>query len=148
MSNAMRREIVGAGSKYLAAYEDGEGAWLNSGRDYVLHVPANVPAELFWSVKAYNGKTRAMIYTDQQEINSRMEIKTNADGSTDVYLSSNPDEMPLPQNSLDISAQGDIFVYFRWYAPTKEFFDKTWVLPNIERYVREHGTRDIDRRER
>ena len=89
-----------------------------------------------------------MIYTDQQEINSRMEIKTNADGSTDVYLSSNPDDMPLPQNSLDISAQGDIFVYFRWYAPTKEFFDKTWVLPNIERYVREHRTRDIDRRER
>jgi hypothetical protein len=131
MSKAMKAEIVGAGSKYLAAYEDNDGDWLNSAYDYSLKVPANVPAELFWSLTGYNGKTRAMVYTDVKEINSRMDLYENSDGTTDVYLSSQCENTPHPENCISTKGQGDIFVYFRWYSPTKEFFDKSWVLPNI-----------------
>jgi hypothetical protein len=133
MSNAMRAEIVGAGSKYLAAYEDADGDWLNSANSYILHVPADVPAELFWSLTGYNGKTRAMVYTDVKEINSRQDIHINDDGTTYVYLSSTCDKAPFPQNCIDISGQGDVFAYFRWYSPTEAYFDKSWVLPNIQK---------------
>ena len=133
MSHAMRADIVGSGSKYLAAYEDNDGDWLNSANDYVLHVPANVPAELFWSLTGYNGMSRSMVYTDVKEINSRMDIQTNEDGTTDIYLSSRCDKAPLPENCIDIKEQGDVFVYFRSYSPTEAYFDKSWVLPNIEK---------------
>ena len=135
MSKAMRAEIVGAGSKYLASYEDADGDWLNSANSYILRVPAKVPAKLFWSLTGYNGKTRAMVYTDVKEISSRHDIRINDDGTTDIYLSSTCEKAPFPQNCIDISGQGDVFVYFRWYSPTKAYFEKSWVLPNIEKVV-------------
>ncbi len=133
VSEGMTAEITGVGSKYLAAYRDGSGQYLNSAFDYVLTVPADPPAEQFWSVTAYNAKTRAMVYTDRKDVSSRQDLFMAADGSTPVYLSSNCSAMPHPQNCVDISGQGDVFVYFRVYAPTQAFFDKTWQLPDFQR---------------
>lgn len=126
-------ETIGVGQKYVAAYRDSSGAFLNSGFDYQLNVPANAPVEQFWAVTGYNAKTRAMVYTDTKEISSRMDLFVAEDGSTPVYLSSNCRSLPHPQNCIDTKGQGDIFIYFRAYAPTRAFFDKTWSLPNVKR---------------
>ncbi len=133
MSEGMTAETVGVGSKYLAAYRDSDGNYLNSAFDYVLVVPPNPPAEQFWSITGYNARTRAMVYTDRKDVSSRQDLYVNPDGSVPVYLTSNPQSMPHPQNCIDIKGQGDIFVYFRTYAPTKEYFSKSWKLPDIQR---------------
>ncbi len=126
-------EIVGVGQKYVAAYRDSSGAFLNSGFNYVLTVPADPPVEQFWALTGYNAATRAMVYTDTKEISSRMDLYVADDGATPVYMSSDCASMPHPQNCVNTSGQGDVFVYFRVYAPTEAFFDKSWTLPNIER---------------
>ena len=133
VSEGMTAETTGVGSKYLAAYRDGSGVFLNSAFDYVLKVPSSPPAEQFWSLTAYNAKTRAMVYTSRKDVSSRHDVFVEKDGSTPVYLSSNCPKMPHPQNCADISGQGDVFVYFRVYAPTKAYFNKAWTLPNIEK---------------
>jgi hypothetical protein len=54
MSDGMMKDLVGVGSKYLAAYEDSDGNWLNGSYTYQLNIPANVPAEQFWSFIVYS----------------------------------------------------------------------------------------------
>ena len=74
-----------------------------------------------------------MVYTDRKDVSSRHNIHVNDDGTTPVYVSSECQNMAYPQNCIDITGQGDIFFYFRTYAPTQEYFDKTWVLSDIKR---------------
>ena len=46
-SVAMKSQTPGVGQAYLGAYVDADDQWLDGGRSYTLHVPANVPAKLF-----------------------------------------------------------------------------------------------------
>jgi hypothetical protein len=133
VTEGMSAETVGVGSKYLGAYRDSDGVYFNSAYSYELIVPANPPAEQFWSLTAYNATTRAMVYTDRKDVSSRHDIHVNDDGSVPVYISSDPASMPHPQNTINVEGQGDIFFYFRVYAPTQDYFDKNWTLPDIRR---------------
>ncbi len=133
MSEGMTAETPGVGSKYVAAYRDADGNYFNSAYSYELVVPPDAPVEQFWSLTAYNATTRAMVYTDRKDVSSRHDLYVNEDGSTPVYVSAHPETMPHPQNCIDISGQGDIFFYFRCYAPTLAYFAKTWQLPDIRR---------------
>jgi hypothetical protein len=133
MSEGMTAETTGVGSKYLAAYRDSDGNYINSSYNYELVVPANPPAEQFWSLTAYNANTRSMVYTDRKDVSSRHDIHVNEDGSVPVFMSSECENMRYPQNCIKIDDQGDVFVYFRVYAPTQDYFDKNWTLPNIQR---------------
>jgi hypothetical protein len=132
-SEGMTAETPGVGSKYLGAYRDSDGNYFNSAYSYELIVPPNPPAEQFWSLTAYNATTRAMVYTDRKDVSSRHDIHVNEDGSVPVYISSDPASMPYPQNTINVADQGDIFFYFRVYAPTEDYFAKTWTLPDIRR---------------
>ncbi len=133
MSEGMTAETPGVGSKYLAAYRDADGNFFNSAYSYELVVPANPPAEQFWSLTAYNAKSRSMVYTDRKDVSSRHDIHVNDDGTTPVYVSSECQNMPYPQNCIDVTGQGDIFFYFRVYAPTPDYFARKWTLPDISR---------------
>ena len=130
MSKGMTAKIVGVGSKYLAAYEDSNGEWLNGRNDYQLVVPANVPAKQFWSLVAYDAARRAMVETDQKGLGSRNELVYNDDGSVTLTLSAQCEQFT---NCIKLEDNKDFFVYFRWYAPTEAFFDKSWQLPEIEK---------------
>ncbi|MEC4688353.1 MAG: DUF1214 domain-containing protein [Nitrospirota bacterium] len=133
MSEGMTADTPGVGSKYLAAYRDADGNYFNSAYSYELLVPADPPAEQFWSLTAYNAKTRSMVYTDRKDVSSRQDVHVNEDGTTPVYVSSECQNISYPQNCIDISGQGDIFFYFRHYAPTQDYFDKKRPLPDIKR---------------
>ena len=69
-----------------SAYSQGE--WLDGGKFYRLHVPANAPAKNFWSITAYDVNTRCFIDTTWKiaDRSSRQGLTTNADGSVDLYL--------------------------------------------------------------
>ena len=58
-------------------------------------------------------------------------LQKNADGSVDVYFGSKAPE-GKESNWVPTSADGRFEVLFRLYGPEKPFFDKAWVLPDIE----------------
>jgi hypothetical protein len=133
VSKAMLSETPGVGQRYIAAYKDAQGQWLDGGKTYKLHVPANPPVKQFWSVTAYDEGTRQMVVSGQgrPDISSRKEdIAKNADGSIDVYFGP---KAPTGKESnwvQTVPGKG-WFAYFRFYAPTAPFFDKSWALPDI-----------------
>jgi hypothetical protein len=126
-------KIPGVGSQYLSAAKDKDGEWLDGGKNYILHIPPNVPAKEFWSVIAYDNSTRSIIDNGGNKISvsSADKFETNSDGSIDVYFGPSA---PAGKESNWIKTVPDKgwFVYFRWYSPTQAFFDKTWKLPDIE----------------
>lgn len=133
IANGMVKQIVGAGSQYMSAAKDRHGQWLEGGKNYVLHVPADVPAKEFWAVTVYDVMTRSMVKTDTMKagVSSHDKLQLNADGSADIHFG------PKPPGNGDnwvktIPGRG-WFAYFRWYGPTEKFFDKSWTLPDIER---------------
>jgi hypothetical protein len=89
---AMAPKRPGPSSAYLSAYKDKAGAWLDGGTSYRLRVPPNAPVKLFWSVTLYDIDTRALIRNKQKiaDRSSRMELRTNADGSVDIHCGPKP----------------------------------------------------------
>lgn len=124
----------GRGQIYLSSTRDKDGDWLDGGTSYVLRLPPNIPAAPFWSITLYDVKTRALIdnLEERGDIRSSMELLENDDGSIDVYIG--PDR-PLgkEQNWIPTVRGRAWFAHFRLYSPTQAFFDRTWVLSDIEK---------------
>jgi hypothetical protein len=132
-SPAMKEKTIGAGSQYLRSARDNKGDWLNGSNQYRLHVPANMPAKEFWSVTVYDYETRSMVQTDTNIAakSSYDKLITNADGSVDLYFAP---AAPAGKESnwIKTSPGRGWWVWFRFYAPTQPFFDKTWRLADFE----------------
>jgi hypothetical protein len=125
---------LGAGQFYLISIRDKSGAALDGGKNYRLHVPANVPIEQYWSVTVYDRKTHALVLNMSRASRSSQipELKKNADGSIDVYFG--PKASPGNEsNWVPTDPKRGFELMFRLYAPKKEFFDKVWVLPDVEK---------------
>lgn len=132
-SEAMKSTTPGVGQAYLGSYTDANGDWLDGGRDYVLHVPAGVPAKLFWSATVYDVATRCLIDNDQQrgDRGSRdAELVTNDDGSVDLSFGPNPPEAG-ESNWVQTITGRHWFSYFRLYGPLEPYFDRSWKLGDI-----------------
>jgi hypothetical protein len=50
----MTVRIVGGGSPYIVAYKDADDNWLQGQNTYKLHLPKDVPANLFWSTTVHH----------------------------------------------------------------------------------------------
>ena len=133
-SPAMMTKTVGLGSYYLWTYRDAAGDFLDGAKRYKLNIPANVPAKQFWSVLVYDALSRSELKNGQKfpSVSKYTEPKINTDGTVDVYFSP---KMPKGQdkNWIQTVPGKGWFPIFRFYAPDKPLFDKTWVLPDIER---------------
>jgi len=130
----MHSKTPGKGQIYLATYRDADGDWLDGGTNYVLNVPPNVPAAEFWSLTAYDVSTRAPLRNDQKIVDksSRMNLQKNDDGSVTLYIG--PDEPKTGKTNWIPTVPGKAwFPYFRFYSPTEAYFDRSWVLPDIEK---------------
>ena len=133
VTEASTQNLVDAGIQYLAAYKDDAGKWLDGGKAYELVVPRDVPMLNFWSVVLYDNDTRCMIVNPQgkTEVNSRQALVKNADGSVRLVFSpTKPDGVP-EANWIQTNPKKGFFAYFRWYSPTKAFFDRSWKMGNI-----------------
>jgi hypothetical protein len=129
----MMGRTVGAGQVYLESQKDSTGAWLDGGKNYTLHVPPDAPVKQFWSFTVYDNESRCLIDTGSYpDRSSRDDIVTNADGSVDLYFGPQPPAGKPQQNWIKTLPSKGWFTYFRLYAPTQPYFDKTWVLPDIE----------------
>jgi hypothetical protein len=135
ISKGMKSEEVGSGSRYFVTYVDKDGDLLDGGKSYRLHVPPNPPARQFWSVTAYDETTRSFVVspTKKTDLSSRKpDLEKNADGSVDVFFG--PTEPKGHEKNWVQTVPGKgWFPYFRFYAPTEAFFDKSWALADIEK---------------
>lgn len=132
-TKGMVTRTPGLGQAYLGAHVDAAGKWLDGGLSYTLHVPADVPAKLFWSVTVYDSLTRVLIDNPQQiaDKSSRTDIVKNSDGSYDLYFG--PKTPASHEKNWIPTIPGKAwFAYFRFYGPLQPYFDRSWKLPDIE----------------
>jgi hypothetical protein len=125
---------LGAGQFYLINIKDKDGESYDGAKTYRLHVPPNVPIEQYWSLTAYDRDTHALIKNVDRasRASNSSEVKKNADGSVDLYVGA---KAPAGQESnwIPTDPARKFELMFRLYGPKKEFFDKIWLLPDVEK---------------
>ena len=93
------------------------------------------PMQQFWAVSVYDMDTRTFFRNEslKAEISSNTKgLQKNADGSVDVLFGP---AVPAGKESNWVQTVPDRFwfPYFRLYAPTQAYFDRSWLLPDIEK---------------
>jgi hypothetical protein len=125
---------LGVGQFYLINIKDKDGESYDGGKTYRQHVPPNVPIEQYWSLTAYDRDTHALIRNVDRasRASNSTEVKKNTDGSVDIYLGP---KAPADQetNWIPTDPARKFELMFRLYGPKKEFFDKVWALPDLEK---------------
>jgi hypothetical protein len=125
---------LGAGQFYSISIRDKDGDPFDGARTYRLNVPSSVPVEQYWSVTAYDRETHALIKNMPRASRSSQipELQKNADGSIDIYFGpSAPAGKETNWVPTDPARKFELMA--RFYAPKKEFFDKVWKLPDVEK---------------
>jgi hypothetical protein len=125
---------LGVGQMYLISIRDKDGDAFDGGKTYRLTVPPNAPVEQYWSVTAYDRHTHALIRNMPRASRSSQipEMLKGADGSIDIYFGPKP-PAGKDANWVPTDAMRQFELMFRAYAPTKALFEKTWVLPDVEK---------------
>jgi hypothetical protein len=127
-----KKSDASAPTIYISTVKDSLGRPLSGGKTYHLHVPANVPAEQYWSVTVYDGDTASFVHEASiVSLDSYNEKTTkNPDRSVDIFFS--PQAPAGKQNNWVATGKGgQWFVIFRLYGPQKPFLEKIWQLPDI-----------------
>jgi len=103
---------------------------------YTLTFPAGQfpPANAFWSVTMYDGKTQLLIKNpiNRYLINSPMlpDLKKNPDGSLTIYMQKDSPGADKESNWLP-APDGPIYVVMRIYWPKKAALDGSWKPPAV-----------------
>jgi len=125
---------LGAGQFYLISIRDKDGDAFDGGKTYRLRVPPNAPVDQYWSVTAYDRGTHALIRNMPRASRSSQipELQKNADGSIDIFFGP---KVPAGKDSnwVPTDPARRFELMFRAYAPKKEFFEKAWVLPDVDK---------------
>ena len=134
VSPAMAVTVPGKGSDYAMAMLDADKKPLDGSRTYKLTLPANIPVKDFWAVTMYDTQTRSQLQTDQRfpTLDSyRKGLKTNADGSTDIYFSPKAPQ-GKESNWLQTIPGKSWFIALRMYGPLVPWIDQSWRPGEIE----------------
>jgi hypothetical protein len=127
---------LGAGQFYSISIRDKDGDAFDGAKTYRLNVPPNVPVEQYWSVTAYDRQTHALIRNMPRASRSSQipELQKNADGSIDIYFGPTA-PAGKEANWVPTDPARKFELMARFYAPKREFFDKVWKLPDVEKDV-------------
>jgi hypothetical protein len=126
---------AGPGGNYMQAFKDKNGNRFDGGKKYRLRVPANAPAEQFWSLTLYNTTTRTMIQNPGNDSarSGLDKLKTNPDGSVDLYFGpAGSAPAGLEANWIETFHGKGFYPMFRIYYPKAGLFDGTWKIPDVE----------------
>ncbi|MEE4121313.1 MAG: DUF1214 domain-containing protein [Paracoccaceae bacterium] len=123
-----------AGTRYLTAYKDSAGRWLDGAKTYELVMYPDGSAPAFWAVVLYDNDTRCMIENAQgkTEVNSRQQLVADEDGAVRlVFGPARPDGVPAA-NWIQTNPEKGFFAHLRLHAPAAPFVDRSWRIGSIE----------------
>jgi hypothetical protein len=125
---AMVIRTINQGAKYPCSMRDADGNILNGSHHYKLHMPAGIPAKLFWAVTAYNVTDGTMPETPQMlpSINGYNKTVENEDGSIDLFFGPTLPEGAPESNWIQTIEGREFLGAVRIYGTGIEFFDQTW----------------------
>jgi hypothetical protein len=126
--------VPGQGARYLTTFKDSDGRFLSGARNYCLHLPAHVPAAIFWSATLYDTQTASGLDNGQvlPSIGLRDKPEVNADGSIDLFFG--PDAPAGKERNWRRTVPGKgFFVMLRLYGPTGPYFDQSWKPGDVEK---------------
>jgi hypothetical protein len=126
-------KTLGGGTYYISGLRDSAGDLLNGGDTYRLNVPADTPAEDFWSVIVYSMETKGFIRGNERVGLATPDMESmiiNDNGSVDVYFGP---KAPEGLESNWIPTGEDWFILFRLYGPKEGWFESGWKLPDFEK---------------
>ncbi len=125
---------IGVGQYYLMTVVDSAGRPFDGSAAYRLRVPPDAPVSLYWSATAYDRQTHALIrdLSRSSRASNSPGLRKNADGSIDIFFGPSAPS-GNESNWVPTQAGKEFEVLFRLYGPQKPFFDKVWILPDIER---------------
>lgn len=125
---------LGAGQFYLISIRDKDNEAYDGGKTYRLRVPPDVPVAQYWSVTAYDRETHALIKNMPRasRASNAADLQKNADGSVDIYFGpAAPAGKETNWVPTDPARKFELMA--RFYAPKKEYFEKKWTLPDVEK---------------
>jgi hypothetical protein len=127
-SPAMVLDMINRGSKYPSAMRDKDGDPLDGSSQYKLHLPAPIPAALYWSVTVYNPADGTLPQTSQPFPSRNLYDKpqSNADGSVDIYFGPKKPSNVSEKNWLQTLTGRAFMVSIRLYGAETAYYDQTW----------------------
>ncbi|TDW44287.1 hypothetical protein EV144_10936 [Flavobacterium sp. 270] len=120
---------------YPSCFFDNEGKKLNGANKYVLHFEKGKtpPANAFWSLTMYDPEGYFISNNiNRYTLGDRSNLKTNADGSVDIYIQKNTPEKSKETNWLP-SPKGDFNLLLRVYWPKQEILNGNWTPPSVKK---------------
>ncbi|WP_445673030.1 DUF1254 domain-containing protein [Pseudomonas inefficax] len=134
ISPGMVSMTPGKGAFYMIAFEDADGDQLKGDQSYKVRLPANIPAELFWSVTLYEAENASGLANGQPfpSLGKLDKPVQNSDGSTDLYIGP---KAPAghEKNWLATAPGRGFFTILRLYAPAKAAIDGSWKPGDLEK---------------
>ncbi|WP_075349147.1 DUF1214 domain-containing protein [Algoriphagus marinus] len=136
-TESMVNPTAGKGQVYMTVKRDSKGELFRADKTYKLTVPKDVPVLQFWALTLYSENTRRPYDNGGTEVpstslDSKMkQLQYNEDGSIDLYIG-NKAPKGLESNFMKTVGKDGWFVYFRLYAPTEPFFNKSFQLNDFE----------------
>ena len=113
---------------------------LQSDATYELEVPANVPAEKFWSVTVYEFETGGTFFDDVPKVavsSKNQDLVYNDDGSITLTFGPRLPSGRPAANHVPTNGDGHWFTLFRWYGPQPELMpqagEKRWLMGDFQR---------------
>ncbi len=134
ISPGMVSMTPGKGAFYMIGFEDADGDALVGDRNYVVHLPKDIPAALFWSVTLYEAENASGL-DNGQPFPSKGKLDKpamNADGSTDMYIGPKAPEGKEGNWLATVPGRG-FFAILRLYAPTEPALDGSWKPGDIKK---------------
>jgi hypothetical protein len=123
---------------YPISTKDGEGRKYNGENKYVTHFPEGQlpPAEGFWSLTMYDsGYFFVKNPLNRYSISARQDLKSNPDGSTDLYIQKDSPGADKESNWLP-APPGDFILMLRMYWPDESdpsIIDGSWKVPPVKK---------------
>ena len=106
---------------------DKDGNLLDGSNTYKLHLPAGIPAKLYWAVTIYNPVDGTMPLTDQPfPSRNQFDRPLSKDGSVDLYFGPTKPDGVDTKNWVQTLKGKAFLVVVRLYGVGGEFYDQTW----------------------
>lgn len=122
-------------ASYPSASFDADGNPLNGANKYVLHFDKGTtpPAKAFWSLTMYDGEGYMVANPiNRNTIGDRSNLKTNPDGSIDIYFQNDSPGKDKESNWLP-APKGEFNLILRVYWPKEEILNGSWKAPGIKK---------------